>query len=76
MKNLINIIKNQQVFVTLEQEEEYCRKNKIHIKRLENGITIIGITREVSDLVKAGIEFIFFQPDRILILGGKPESII
>lgn len=52
-------IKNQQIFITPDREKEYFRKNKIHIKRLNNGINIIGITREISDSKNAGIDYIF-----------------
>lgn len=50
---------NPEVFIPRQQEEEYCRAHQIELERLPNGITIIGIPRQVSDLAQASVNFTF-----------------
>lgn len=46
-------------YVSLGNEEEYCRRNGMEIKRLSNGIVLVGIVRPVNDAFYANINFSF-----------------
>lgn len=48
-----------EVLVSRSQETEYCAAHQIELRRLPNGITIVGIPREVSDAARASINFTF-----------------
>lgn len=49
----------EKIFVSRGKEAEYCQAHQIELRRLANGITIVGIPREVADLARASINFAF-----------------
>lgn len=47
------------VFVPVSKEDEYLKRHDIEIRRLPNGISLIGATRNVDDIATAHIELYF-----------------
>jgi predicted Zn-dependent peptidase len=57
--NQQKLIKNHELFVPVESESSYCQQHGIDFFKLDNGIILVGVARDVADSVETSINFKF-----------------